>query len=128
HGHGLAVLWPETRYAVFVRDGCHCTVRPCEYLAQCSSHALISGYPPRHARFQLLLLLQILPMTDSATSRVEGDEIDLLDLLVVIAENLKLLFFVPLFVGLVALGIAFVLPKTFASQSMLNTSKPGLDV
>lgn len=67
-------------------------------------------------------------MTDSATYRVEDDEIDLLDLLVVIAENLKLLFFVPLFVGLVALGIAFVLPKTFASQSMLNTSKLGLDV
>lgn len=67
-------------------------------------------------------------MTDAATSHIEDDEIDLLDLLVVIAENLKLLILAPLLVGLAALGIAFVVPKTFESQSMLNTSKPGLNV
>lgn len=67
-------------------------------------------------------------MTDSAAPHIEDDEIDLLDLLVVIAENLKLLILAPLLVGLAALGIAFAVPKTFESQSILNTSKPGLNV
>ena len=56
------------------------------------------------------------------------DEIDLLDLLVVIAENLKLLILGPLFVGICALGIAFTLPQTYESQSTLNPQKPGLNV
>lgn len=56
------------------------------------------------------------------------DEIDLLDLLVVIAENLKLLILGPLFVGICALGTAFTLPQTYESQSTLNPQKPGLNV
>lgn len=67
-------------------------------------------------------------MMDSAAPHMEDDELDLLDLLIVIAENLKLLIFAPLLVGLMALGIAFVIPQTFESQSMLNASKPGLNV
>lgn len=67
-------------------------------------------------------------MTDSPAPHVEDGEIDLLDLLVVIAENLKLIILAPLLVGLAALGIAFALPQTFESQSMLNPSKPGLNV
>ena len=62
------------------------------------------------------------------TSITPDDEIDLLDLLVVIAENLKLLIFAPILIGLTALGISFYLPKTFESQSMLSPAKPGLNV
>lgn len=58
----------------------------------------------------------------------DDDEIDLLDLLLVVAENVKLLILGPLLVGLVALGIAFALPKTYESQSILNPSKPHLEV
>ena len=67
-------------------------------------------------------------MMDSNVAHTEDDEIDLLDLLIVIADNLKLLILGPLLVGIVALGIAFVLPKTYESQSILNPSKPSLEV
>lgn len=56
---------------------------------------------------------------NNATSAPAEDEIDLLDLLVVIAENIKLLIFGPLLIGAAALGIAFYLPQTFESQSIL---------
>lgn len=62
----------------------------------------------------------------AATS--DEDEIDLLDLLIVIAENLKLLILGPLLIGAIALGISFYLPQTFESRSMLNPSKPGVSM
>lgn len=43
----------------------------------------------------------------------------LLDLLLVVAENLKLLLLGPLLVGLLALGIGYVLPPSFVSQAIL---------
>lgn len=47
-------------------------------------------------------------------------EISLLDLLVVVAENIKLLLLGPLLVGLVALGIAYALPQqSYVSQAIL---------
>jgi uncharacterized protein involved in exopolysaccharide biosynthesis len=49
------------------------------------------------------------------------DEADLLDLLLPIAESIKLLVFGPLFVGLCALGASFFLPKTYVSSAILNT-------
>lgn len=53
-----------------------------------------------------------------ATSHHEADdEISLLDLLVVVAENLRLLVFGPLIVGLMALGIAFLIPPTFTART-----------
>jgi len=60
------------------------------------------------------------------TTSHEDDEIDLLDLLVVVAENLKLLILLPLLVGIVALGISYVIPQTFESSSILRAQKVGV--
>jgi len=56
------------------------------------------------------------------------NEIDLLDLLVVIAENLRLLVAGTMMAGLLGLAIAFSLSKTYESTSILSPSKNGLDV
>ncbi|MBQ0132373.1 MAG: lipopolysaccharide biosynthesis protein [Comamonas sp.] len=56
------------------------------------------------------------------------DEIDLMDMLVVVAENIKLLVMAPILIGLIAWGIAFLIPKSFESQALLSTNKPGLNV
>jgi uncharacterized protein involved in exopolysaccharide biosynthesis len=58
------------------------------------------------------------------------DEIDLLDLLVTIAENIKLLVLGPLVAGLLALGVSSTLPQSFQSRAVINsgfevTSKDG---
>lgn len=62
------------------------------------------------------------------TDYTPDDEIDLLDLLVVIAENIKLLILGPLSIGILALGITFTLPKTYESLSTLSPNKPGTNV
>lgn len=49
----------------------------------------------------------------------EESEVSLLDLLLVVAENIKLLVVGPLVIGLIALGVAFTLPQSFVSQSIL---------
>ena len=49
----------------------------------------------------------------------DDDEISLLDLLLVLAENIKLLIFGPLIVGLAALGISFQIPETFTAKVVL---------
>lgn len=49
----------------------------------------------------------------------EEDEVSLLDLLLVLAENLKLLILGPVVIGLLALGIAFAVPQSFVSQAIL---------
>ena len=51
-------------------------------------------------------------------------EISLLDLLVVVAENFKLLIFGPIVVGLLALGIGYTLPQSFTSQAILALPTP----
>jgi len=51
-------------------------------------------------------------------------EASLLDLLVVVAENIKLLVIGPLLAGLVALGVAFVLPQSYVSQAILLVPSP----
>jgi uncharacterized protein involved in exopolysaccharide biosynthesis len=55
------------------------------------------------------------------------DEIDLLDLLVTIAENITLLVLGPLVAGLLALDVSFALPKTFESKAVINANKEGVD-
>jgi capsular polysaccharide biosynthesis protein len=55
------------------------------------------------------------------------DETDLLDLLVTIAENIKLLVVGPLVAGLLALGVSFTLPNTFESKAVINANKEGVD-
>jgi hypothetical protein len=52
-------------------------------------------------------------------------EVSLLDLVVVVAENLKLLILGPVVVGLLALGIGYALPKSFASQAYLSLGESG---
>jgi hypothetical protein len=54
----------------------------------------------------------------------EENEVSLLDLLVVIAENLKLLILGPLVAGLLALGIAFAVPQSYVSQAILTLPTP----
>ena len=49
----------------------------------------------------------------------EDAEVSLLDLLVVAAENLKLLVFGPVLIGLLALASTYALPQRFVSQSIL---------
>jgi uncharacterized protein involved in exopolysaccharide biosynthesis len=47
----------------------------------------------------------------------EDEEISLLDLLLVVVENLRLLLLGPLAVGLVALGISFMIPPTYTAKT-----------
>lgn len=54
----------------------------------------------------------------------EEKEISLLDLLVVVAENLKLLILGPAVVGLLALGATYTLPQSFVSQAILALPTP----
>lgn len=51
-------------------------------------------------------------------------EVSLLDLLLVVAENLRLLLVGSLLVGLMALGVGFVLPPSFVSQAILLIAPP----
>ena len=46
------------------------------------------------------------------------DEISLLDLLLVVVQNLRLLLITPLVVGLVALGVTSMLPRTYESTAV----------
>jgi uncharacterized protein involved in exopolysaccharide biosynthesis len=61
-------------------------------------------------------------MTDSTTNAAleqggDEDEISLLDLLQVVADNLRLLVLGPLVVGLLALGISFLVTPTFTATT-----------
>jgi uncharacterized protein involved in exopolysaccharide biosynthesis len=51
------------------------------------------------------------------------EEFSLLDLVVTLAENIKLLIIGPLLVGLCALGIGFAWPKTFESVAVLQAEQ-----
>lgn len=51
----------------------------------------------------------------------EDDEVSLLDLALVLAENWKLLVFAPLAAGLVALGGSFFIPPTFTAKTSIMT-------
>ena len=54
---------------------------------------------------------------------VQQEEIDLLDILVTLAENIKLLILGPLLVGICALGIAYIVPQTFESIAVLKAEQ-----
>ena len=51
---------------------------------------------------------------------LDNDEISLLDLALTVAENLRLLIIRPIAAGLIALGVASLLPKAFESVAILN--------
>ena len=57
---------------------------------------------------------------------IEENEVSLLDLLLVVAENLKLLILGPIVVGLLALALGYALPQSFTSQSILALPMPVL--
>lgn len=54
-----------------------------------------------------------------AAEAAPDEEISLLDLALVLAENLRLLILGPLIVGLGALGISFAVPPTYTARTML---------
>jgi hypothetical protein len=56
------------------------------------------------------------------------DEVSLLDLMLVVAENIKLLILGPLLVGLLALGVGFALPQKFTSVAFLSLAEGGKGV
>jgi uncharacterized protein involved in exopolysaccharide biosynthesis len=58
------------------------------------------------------------------TELAQDDEISLLDLLLVVAENIKLLVLGPLVAGLLALGGSYLLPQSFVSEAILLVSAP----
>lgn len=49
----------------------------------------------------------------------DENEVSLLDLLLLVAENLKLLILGPLVIGLIALAFSYTLPQSFTSQAIL---------
>lgn len=58
-------------------------------------------------------------MENLAPAAPEDDEISLLDLLLTVSQNIKLLILGPLAAGLCALGITFALPATYESVAIL---------
>ena len=58
-----------------------------------------------------------------AIQPIQQEEIDLLDILVTLAEDIKLLILGPLFVGICALGIAYIVPQTFESIAVLKAEQ-----
>lgn len=63
-------------------------------------------------------------MQETQNRVVSTQETGLLDVLVTLAENLKLLLIGSLVVGLCALAISFVLPPTFQSVAVLQAEQP----
>jgi len=47
-------------------------------------------------------------------------EISILDIFVVLAENLRLIILVPVVIGLIALGVSYLIPPTYQSTSWLT--------
>jgi len=60
---------------------------------------------------------------ESNTPQLPDDEIDLLDLLVTVAENIKLLILGPLLAGALALGWASLGPQVYSSQFSIETAR-----
>lgn len=56
---------------------------------------------------------------------MDEDKRGVLDILIVIAENIKLLVFGPLVAGLLAMGIGLMLPKHYVSHATLMIRAPG---
>ncbi|WP_255439470.1 Wzz/FepE/Etk N-terminal domain-containing protein [Comamonas sp. Z3] len=55
----------------------------------------------------------------------QDEELDLLDLLVTLAENWKILIFGPLLAGIAAYGIGLVIPKTYESSASVQVERAG---
>jgi len=64
-------------------------------------------------------------MENLAPAADAEDEISLLDLLLTVSQNIKLLILGPLAAGLCALGVTFTLPATYESVAFLSTDING---
>ena len=64
-------------------------------------------------------------MENLAPATAAEDEISLLDLLLTVSQNIKLLILGPLAAGLCALGVTFTLPATYESVAFLSTDING---
>ena len=60
---------------------------------------------------------------DSQSNAVEQAELNVLDIMITLVENFKLLIIGPLLVGVCALGLGFMLPKTFESVAVLQADQ-----
>ncbi len=60
-------------------------------------------------------------MTDQPSQ--DDYEISILDILVVLAENIRLILLVPVVIGLVALGVSLLIPPTYQSVSLLSLAE-----
>src|SRR5689334_8698111 len=56
-------------------------------------------------------------MSQSETAGQNPNDSNLLDIMLVLAENLRVLIVVPLVAGVVALGISFLIPPTYTAIS-----------
>jgi uncharacterized protein involved in exopolysaccharide biosynthesis len=56
---------------------------------------------------------------DLTSGKDDADEVSLLDLALVLAENLRILILVPVVAGLAALGISFLIPPTYTATSRI---------
>ncbi|HXM80326.1 MAG TPA: Wzz/FepE/Etk N-terminal domain-containing protein [Burkholderiales bacterium] len=57
--------------------------------------------------------------SEAPISQQEADEISLIDIALVLAENLRILILVPVVAGLAALGISFLIPPTYTATSRI---------
>ena len=56
----------------------------------------------------------------------DADEVGLLDLLILVAENIRLLLAGSLLAGMIAAGLAYLAPKSYVSQATLTLPMPTL--
>lgn len=63
--------------------------------------------------------------TQNMMQNLDEDEISLLDLLLVISENIKLLVIGPILAGLIALGYAFTITPTFTAKTTMLPPSSG---
>lgn len=81
---------------------------------------------PKRAKFKSWVHFCQSLMQSTDTPTPPDDEIDLLDLMVVLAENIKLLILGTLLASLIGLALAFAWPSTFESTSILSINKSEL--
>jgi hypothetical protein len=76
--------------------------------------------PPTRFSFPLPSRPNPVNHTDPALPQDDDDTISLLDLLLVITENIKLLILGPIAIALIALAVTFELPQRYESESWLR--------
>jgi uncharacterized protein involved in exopolysaccharide biosynthesis len=91
----------------------------CKHSMSTETQPVISWPPTEHAPAALPKANMRQP-AEHLTPSDADDTLDLLDLLVVFTENLKLLIFGPILIGLLAWAVSFALPHRYESESWLQ--------